>query len=225
VRDVVCDFLQTAHQGFDPFKHNVQIFGQSVQFITGACNGQPSAQVTTHDCSCCFRHRIDASKDPAGDEKSACETQNDHDRYRPAPSRKHDIVETLTLVEIAPDQQTETARQLEDAHKRVMFRMIGGVRFVKPFVHCLCPAPIVECTGRQSRDIAGKGLSCKCRDEIKAGAGTPRAGVDDNYEPPDPSLSILFGETGDLGIDRIGNLLGDQPARVECEITEQKCRE
>ena len=40
-----------------------------------------------------------------------------------------------------------------------------------------------------------------------------------------PALSILFGETGDLGIDRIGDLLGDQPARVECEIAEQKCRE
>ena len=135
--------------------------------------------------ACCFRHRIDASQDAAGDEKSAGETKNDHDRNRPTPGRKHDIVETLALVEIAPDQQTETARQLEDAHKRVMFRMIGSVRFVEPSVDGLRPARIVECAGRQSRDIAGEGLSRKCRDEIKAGAGTPRAGVDDNYEPPD----------------------------------------
>src|SRR5262249_10899630 len=146
----------------------------------------------------------------------------DHDRNRPAPGRKHDIVETLTLVEIASNQQAETARQLEDAHKRVMFRMIGSIRFVEPFVYSLRPARIVERARRQGRDIAGESLSCICRDEIKAGSRTPRAGIDDNYEPPDPPLSVLFGKSGDLGIDRIGDLLGDEPARIECKIAEQK---
>ena len=60
-----------------------------------------------HDRACRFGHRIDASQNTAGDEKSTRETEHDDDRDRPASGSKHDIVETLALIEIAPDQQTK----------------------------------------------------------------------------------------------------------------------
>ena len=39
-----------------------------------------------------------------------------------------------------------------------------------------------------------------------------------------PPWLVLLGQPGDLGVDRLGDLLGDQPARVPGEIAEQEGR-
>src|SRR5262249_561152 len=45
---------------------------------------------------------------------------------------------------------------------------------------------------------------------------------DDEHEPADTALAILLGQAGDLRIDRLRDLLGDQPTRIPSEITEQE---
>ena len=62
-------------------------------------------------------------------------------------------------------------------------------------------------------------------DEIKARSRPPRAQVDDDDQAPDTALSVLLAQPGDFGIDRRRDLLGDQTARIEREIAEQRRRE
>src|SRR6185312_3535831 len=44
-------------------------------------------------------------------------------------------------------------------------------------------------------------------------------------QAPYAAEPVLLGETCDLGVDRVGDLLGDEAAGVEREIPEQKGRE
>src|SRR5205814_8183398 len=48
------------------------------------------------------------------------------------------------------------------------------------------------------------------------------APVDGEDEAPNATLAILLAETLDFGVDRLGDLLGDEPPRVPGEITEQE---
>ena len=172
-----------------------------------------------------FGHGVDAAQHAARDEQAAGEAQHDHDGDRPAPGREHDVVEPLALVEIAPDQQAETARQAGTRAPARDAPGVGRLGFVEPPVDGFGPARIVEDARRQRGDVAGERLAVKGGDEIEARAGPARARVDDDHQPADAALPVLLGQAGDLGIDGIGDLLGDQPAGVEREIAEQKRRE
>ena len=63
-----------------------------------------------------FRHRVDATEHTARDEKPADEAEHDHDRSRPFARRGDDVIKPLALVEIATDQQTETAGKSRSPH-------------------------------------------------------------------------------------------------------------
>jgi hypothetical protein len=130
----------------------------------------------------------------------------------------------LPLVQITSDQEPESTRELKNAHERTVLGMIGGVRFVEPSVTGLGPARVVQGTWRQCGNIAGERFAGKSRHEIQARPGAPGARVDHNHEPPDAALPILFGQAGNLCVDRIGDLLGDETAGIEREIAEQKRR-
>src|SRR6185312_17007659 len=95
MRDVVSNFLQAPHQGLDPFKHHIQVFGQTIQFIASARDWQSPPQIATHDRARRLCHCIDAAQNTAGDEEATSETQDDDDRNRPPSGGKYDIVEAL----------------------------------------------------------------------------------------------------------------------------------
>src|SRR5664280_746721 len=141
---------------------------------------------------------------------------------RPADST---MIEPLALVEIAADQQAEAAGKLEHLHQRGMVGMLGGLRFVEPAVDGLGPARIVENARRQRGDVAGERLAGEGGDEIEARTRPPRTRIDHDHQAADAAEPVLLGQPGDLGIDRIGDLLGNQAAGIEREITEQKRRE
>ena len=76
----------------------------------------------------------------------------------------------------------------------------------------------------QQADIAGKPVAGERGDEIEARSRPPRPRIDDEHQPPDAALVVLLGQAGDLGVDRAGDLLGDQAPRVPGEIAEQEGR-
>ena len=89
--------------------------------------------------------------------------------------REHDVVEPLALLQVAPDQQPEAARQLEHAHQRAM--RLGAFALVEPAIDGLGPARLSSTPGRQRADIAGEPVAARRRHEIEAGAGPPRRGI------------------------------------------------
>ena len=126
VRDIVGDLLQAVHQRLDALEHGVEIVGQPVEFVAGAGDRQPLAEIAGHDGAGGLGHGVDAPQHAAGDEEAAGEAEHDDDRDRPAPGREHDVVEPLALLEIAADQQAEAAGQLEHPHQRVVLGMSGA---------------------------------------------------------------------------------------------------
>ncbi len=213
------------HQRFDAFEHDVEVVGQTIEFVAGAGDRQPFAEIARHDGAGGFGHGIDAAQHAARDEQPAGKPQYDDDGDRPAAGGEHDVIEVLALLEIAADQQAEAAGQLEHPHQCVMIGMLGRLRLIKPAVDGFGPARIVEDARRQRGDVAGERLAGEIGDDIKARAWPARARIDYDHQPPDAALPVLLGQAGDLGIDRIGNLLVDQAAGIEGEIAEQKHRE
>ena len=84
---------------------------------------------------------------------------------------------------------------------------------------------MIEHAGFQRADIAGKPLPGRRRHQIKARTRPPRPQIDDDHQAPDAALGILLGQPVDLAGDGRGDLLGDQAARIEREIAEQRRRE
>ena len=159
MRDIVGNFLQAAHQRLDALQHDVEIFGQPVEFVAGAGDRQPPAEIAGHDGAGGFGHGVDAAQHAAGDEQPAGKTEHEHDGDRPASGVEDDVIEPLALVEIAADQQAETAGKLEHPHQRVVVGMFGRLGFVEPAIDRLGPARIVEDARRQRRDVAGQRLA------------------------------------------------------------------
>ena len=129
------------------------------------------------------------------------------------------MIEPLALLEIATDQQPEAARQLEHPHQRVVF---GALRLLLAPVDRFGPARLVEDARCERADIAGQSLALERRHQIKTRPRPARAPLDHQHQPADAALPVLLGQAGDLGIDRIGDLFGDETAGVEREITEQE---
>ena len=225
VRDIVGDLLQAMHQRLDALKHDVEVFRQPVELIAGTGDRQPLAEIAGHDGAGGFRHRIDAAKHAAGDEQPAGQPQHDHDGDRPASGGDDNVIEPLALIEIAADQQSEAAGKLEHACQRVVLGTFRGLGFVEPVIGGLGPARIVEDAGLQRGDVSGQRLAGIGGDEIKARARAARTRIDHDHQAPDAAEPVLLRQAGDLGIDRLVDLFGDQAAGVEGEIAEQKRRE
>ncbi len=138
--DVVGDFLQARHQRFDAVEHGVEVVGETVEFVAGAGDRQPVAEIAFHDVARRLGHGVDAVQHAPRDEEAAGEAEHDHDRHRPTPRREHDVVEPLALLEVAADQQAEAAGQFEHAHQRVVLGTVRIFRLVKPPVGGLGPA-------------------------------------------------------------------------------------
>ncbi len=210
------------HERLDALEHGVEVVGEPVELVAGAGDRQPPGEVAVHDLARGLGHRVDAPEHPAGDEQTARHPEHDHDRERPAAGREHDLAQALALLEVAADQQAKTRRELEHAHQRVV---LCAVVIVEAAIGGLGPAWGLEDAGRERADIAREPLPGRGRHQIKARTGTPGARVDDEDEAADAALAVLLGEPGDLGIDRLGDLLGDQPAGVPGEIAQQEGRE
>ena len=73
-------------------------------------------------------HRIDPLEHASADEEPAGEPEHDDQRERPASGIGDDAVEPLALLEIAPDQQAEAARQLDNPYQRPMFDALPALR-------------------------------------------------------------------------------------------------
>ena len=100
----------------------------------------------------------------------------------------------------------------------------AGVLLVEPAIDGLRPAGLVEHAGRERADIAGERLPGRRGHEIKARARTQRAVFQDQHEAAQSADRVLLGQHRDLGLDRRGDLLGDEAAGVEREIGEQRGR-
>ena len=98
----------------------------------------------------------------------------------------------------------------------------GRARLVEPPVFGLRPAGALHHAGVERADIARQPLAVRGRHEIEAGARPARTGVDDQDKAADARKPVLLGKARDLGIHRLGDLLGDEPARVPREVAEEK---
>ena len=167
-------------------------------------------------------HGLDAVEHAPADEEAAGQPQDDDQRQRPLPGIGDDAEQPLAFFEVAPDQKAEAAGQLHHLHQRAM---IVAFRRFEAAVIGFEPARMIEHAGLQRADIAGKPFACRRGDQIEARSRPPRAQVDDDDQAPDAALSVLLAQPGDFGVDRRRDLLGDQTARVEREIAEQRRRE
>ena len=175
VGDVVGDFLQPHHQGFDPLQHGVEIFRQPIEFVAAAPDRQPPAEIAGHDALGGAGHGIDPPQHPPRDEDAAAEAEHDDDQHRPLRGLGDDAEQPPPLLQIAPDQEPEAAGQFGDAHQRAV---IGGVLLVKPPIGGLGPAGGRHHARRQRADIAGDGLPVRRGHEVEIGAGPQRPVLD-----------------------------------------------
>ena len=81
---------------------------------------------------------------------------------------------------------------------------------------------MIKRAGLERADIAGKPLSGLRGDKIEARSRPARAQVDDEHEPAEAADLVLLGQPADLGIDGVGDLLGNQAPRVPHKEGEQK---
>ena len=88
---------------------------------------------------------------------------------------------------------------------------------VEAAIDRLGPAGLVEHACAERADIAGEPLAGERGDQIEARSRPPRARIDDEDQPADAALIVLLGQAGDFGVDRVGDLLGDQAARVQAK--------
>ena len=222
VRDVVGDFLEAAHQRLDALQHGVEMLGEAVELVAGAGDRQAAGEIAGHDGLRLVGHGLDAVEHAPADEEAAGEPQHDDQRQRPLPGIGDDAEQPLAFLEIASDQKAEAAGQLHHLHQRAM---IAAFRRFEPAIIGFEPARMIEHAGLQRADIAGKPFAGRRGDEIKARSRPPRAQIDDDDQTSDAALSVLLAQPGDFGIDRRRDLLGDQSARIEREIAEQRKRE
>ena len=103
--------------------------------------------------------------------------------------------------------------------------VFGAFGIVEPPVHSLGPTGMLQHALAEHADVSGQSIAGESRDQIEARPRPARPRIDGDHQPPDSALAVLLGETGDLGVNRAGDLLGDQPPRVPGEIAEQEGRE
>ncbi len=128
VGDVVGDFLQPRHQRLDPLQHGVEVFGEAVELVAAAPDGQALAEIADHDAMGRAGHRVDARQHPARDENAAAEAKHHDDQHRPLRRLGDDAEQPPPLVEIAADQETEAVLQFGDAHQRAMIVFVRRPR-------------------------------------------------------------------------------------------------
>ena len=87
VRDIVGDLLQAAHQRLDALEHGVEVFRQPVEFVAGAGDRQPLAEIAGHDGAGGLGHGVDAAQHAAGDEQPAGQARA-RSRWRPTSARR-----------------------------------------------------------------------------------------------------------------------------------------
>ena len=221
MRDVVGDFLQTPHQRFDALEHGIEVIGKPVEFIAGAGDRQSAGKIARHDHLRLLGHGVDAAEDAPADEEAAGETEHDDQRQRPLPGIGNDAEQPLALLEIAADQKTEAAGQLHYLYQRAV---LVALRRFEPAIVGFEPTGMIEHARLKRADVTGEALPGRRRDQIEARTRSPRTQVDDDDQPPDAALSILLAQAADLGIDRCRDLLGDQAARIERKVAQQRCR-
>ena len=120
VGDVVGDLLEAVHERLDALEHDIEVAGEPVELVAGAGDRQPPGEIAVHDGAGGIGHGVDALEHAAGHEEAAGEAEHDDRRQRPAAGGEHDVVQAIALFEIASDQQTEAARQLEHPHQRAV---------------------------------------------------------------------------------------------------------
>ena len=120
-----------------------------------------------------------------------------------------------------PTSSRNPPDKLRHAHERAV---LGRLLLVEPAIDGFRPAGLVEHAGRERADIAGERLAGRGGHQIEARAGPQRAVLHDQDELAQAADGVLLGQAGDLGVDRLGDLLGDEAAGIEREIGEQRRR-
>ena len=219
VGDVVGDFLQSDHQGFDALQHGVEIFRQTVELVAAAPDRQPPAQVARHDALRGAGHRIDPPQHAPRNKDTAAEAKHDHDQQRPLRRIRDNAKQPPPFVQIAPDQETEAAGQFGDAHQCAM---IGGVLLVKPPVGGFGPARFRHHARCQRADIAGERLSRRRGHKVEIGARPQRAVLERENQSAQSAPPEDLADLAGFRVHRGSDLLGNQPARVPGEIAKQR---
>ena len=124
-------------------------------------------------------------------------------------------MQTLPLFEITSNQETKASRQLKHTHEGVVLCAVG---IIQTPIGGFRPTGAFEDAGRKRSDVARQPLARARGHEVKARARPTRSRIDNENEAADATLAVLLSQAGDLGIDRLRNLLGDQPPRVPGEI-------
>ena len=84
---------------------------------------------------------------------------------------------------------------------------------------------MVERARLQRANIARKLLAGRCRYHEKVRARPASPLIDNGHQTPNAALLVLLSEHIDFGVDPVGDLLGNKPARVQREIAQQRNRE
>ena len=219
VSDVVGDFLQSHHQRLDALQHGVEIFGQAIELVAAAPDGQPAREVAYHDALGGPGHGVDTPQHPPRHKDAAAETEHDDDQQRPLRGLRDNAEQPPPLLQVAPDQQPEAVGELGDPHQRTM---IGGILLVKPPIGGLRPARCRHYARRQRADVAGDRLPRRVGHEVEIGARAQRPAFDRDEQPVQSAAPEDIADLADFRVHRGGDLFGDQPAGIPGEIAEQR---
>src|SRR5262245_38259538 len=98
--------------------------------------------------------------------------------------------------------------------------VLGLLQVLELAIGRLGPAGALEYTGGQRADVAGKPLACGRREQIEIGIRAARTRIECKDQTAYAANIIFVLQRDDLGIDRLGDLLVDQPPRVPRKIDE-----
>ncbi len=210
--------FKPAHQRFDAIEHVVQVDREPVELVAGSGHGQSFGEISSHDPLRGLGHGVEALEHAARDEESARKPQHDDERDRAARRGRDDLAHARTLFEVAADEQPEAAGELHHPHQSAVPR---DLLVIEPAVDRLGPTAPVEHARRKRVDISGERLAGRRGHQIEARARAQRAVLKRQDQLAQPADRVLLGQPGDFGVDRLGDLFGDEALGVEREIGEQ----
>ena len=203
--DVVRDLTHAGHERLDAFQHPIEPFGEPVEVVAAAAQGDTPRQIALHDLAAGQVDRLQTPCQARPHQPGAREGQGQRDRQPPGQGIQDQITGRLQIADIAPDQQHQTTAQQKDLSARLV--LVGVIRapFAQPETN---PAVGIGRFGRPAIQIADDALEALVDQQIDARpdriARHPFA--DERCQTNQPTAAILLGQTTDLGLDGLCGL-------------------
>ena len=201
------DVLEAVEQVLDALQHGVEAVGEAVELVAAAGHLQPAGQVAAHDRAARGGQRIDAFQHAPADEHPGQRRQGDHQRQGPGQCLRDDVAELLALAEVAADQHVVATGQVDELDKGEMVLALAGIPLVADDDGIA--ARVVQQSLGDVGDIAGERMLGGVGNQIEAGAGLAAAGLDGVDKTGQPAAARLIGKAGQVGGDRLAQLLGE----------------